>query len=334
MSSAGLQEFLTSRLGAGGPFTNSPPLGPFNLPATPTGAVEFPVGWIQRGSRDEDGPWSDFASKRSSDHFYTLRQNRQAGLAPGLSDRSETLAGWLGITNSFAWATNATVTGPYGLDGPPGEQNLYRWPLARDYQYYALINGTKTNRDGDLAGMLCALGHIIHLNQDLSQPEHVRNDEHFIRRCIEHYGQKWYRKNPSWFAAKTNGWPYWRDQGFTNLLCFWDRGRYTCGNAAVLDADAHGESGAKLGLAEFSNGNFLGQDATYAEFFTNTDQHYFPLPSVANTTQSQSNAGLVSRRSRWTRPPSRTGNRARTSMSLSWTPASMCSTTAPCIIWP
>src|SRR5690606_22286265 len=39
----------------------------------------------------------------------------------------------------------------------------------------------------------------------------------------------------------------------------------------------------KLGLAEFSNGNFLGEDALYAEYFKLGDKHYFPYPKLSST---------------------------------------------------
>ena len=47
-----------------------------------------------------------------------------------------------------------------------------------------------------------------------------------------------------------------------------------------------------LGLAEFTSGNFIGQRATYAEFFPDhSDIHYFAFPSLADTTQPNLQAG-------------------------------------------
>lgn len=139
-----------------------------------------------------------------------------------------------------------------------------------------------------MAHMLFALGRIIHLNQDLSQPDHVRNDEHLIpwHRWIENFGVEIYFHEPNAFPLEPRGWPSWQSNGFSKILDFWDRGHYA-GNASALDAEANG--GEKLGLAEFCNGNFLGEDATYAEFFSPGSLHYFPLPSLTNTTQPQIN---------------------------------------------
>jgi len=59
---------------------------------------------------------------------------------------------------------------------------------------------------------------------------------------------------------------------------------YAGGSAIALDNEATGLPANKLGLAEFSNGNFLGEDALYAEYFTTSDMHYFPFPSLVTST--------------------------------------------------
>ena len=140
-----------------------------------------------------------------------------------------------------------------------------------------------------LALMLYGLGHVLHLNQDLSQPEHVRNDQHVEPQVIEAYGREILAKSAAsvavhdqWFPLRPHGWTYWREAGFIKLVHFWDRGLYI-GTSQALNNDAAEVAGAKLGLAEFSNGNFIGEDATYAEYFTlgtiAFSLHYFPFPS-------------------------------------------------------
>ena len=85
-----------------------------------------------------------------------------------------------------------------------------------------------------------------------------------------------------------------RTVGFTgatrdliNCAIFWDRGLYS-GNASPLNHDADGDAGWQLGLAEFTSGNFLGQDAIYGEWFTPGTRefalHYFPYPSRNTST--------------------------------------------------
>ncbi len=76
----------------------------------------------------------------------------------------------------------------------------------------------------------------------------------------------------------------WRSAGFTQLKDFWDRDKLRTQGATALNNDLSGGA-ATLGLAEFCNGNFIGQRAVYAEFVPTSDIHYFAFPSLANTTQ-------------------------------------------------
>ncbi|MDE3066594.1 MAG: hypothetical protein KGJ60_03485, partial [Verrucomicrobiota bacterium] len=99
---------------------------------------------------------------------------------------------------------------------------------------------------------------------------------------FEDYGLKNYANNPQWFAPQPHGWAYWQSQGFSKLLDFWDRGKFINGSSDALNQEAAGT--LKLGLAEFSNGNFLGEDALYAEYFDSSDIHYFPFPSLWTST--------------------------------------------------
>jgi hypothetical protein len=225
-----------------------------------------------------------------------------------LTDGTETFGVRFGsIINSFAWASTPDATEPL-----PSRKviipvkNIYGWSNAREYEFRFLSTGTKQDRENYLAAMLCALGHVIHLNQDLAQPDHVRNDEHFLGSWIESYGKKVYLKkleknNPGQFfpTGLGHGWPYWRDHGFTNLRAFWDRDRYHS-DPSSLDNDAVREPGNnKLGLAEFCNGNFLGEDSTYSEFNEGNEGkphklHYFPHPSLKDTDHPKFKAARIS----------------------------------------
>ncbi len=135
-----------------------------------------------------------------------------------------------------------------------------------------------------MAMMFYSLGHVLHLNQDLTSPDHVRDNAHPWGHYFESYGKAHYKdtnKNQKWFAqTNSQGWAYWQAQGFTNLLSFWDRGFYT--NSVALVAEAGGQ--VKLGLAEFCNGNFLGERSLYRECYNNPSNiHYFPYPRESST---------------------------------------------------
>lgn len=285
-SAAALSDRLISFLGQNNATLDLPK---FTADQTESTAVE----WLSRGSRMEDDP-----IVRSLDHFYTLDPVRVPGDGVrALQDGSEPwylapFFGPLGLPsprlNSYVWAAESGWPGP-PLVGP----NQYNWPKARDYEDAALTSAYPDDRKLNMALMLFSLGHVVHLNQDLSSPDHVRNDNHGSSARIEEFGQANFEKHDEWFIAQKRDWGYWQAQGFSQLLHFWDRGKFKDGSSEGLDADARGNSGARLGLAEFSSGNFLGEDALYAEYFRPGDQHYFPFPSLADTTEPQVKPGRL-----------------------------------------
>ena len=275
-SSSGLNAFLQQILGVSpDSFTETPTL---SGSANYYYRSESPIEWVKSGSFYED---EDF---RFTDHFYTLDVGKTPKAIYGLTDDSEFPLP-AGIIDSFSWATNSNGKNPV-----TGELNTEKWRNARDYEYTALSGADNPTREDGLTHMLYALGHVLHLNQDLSQPDHVRNDEHYKKshRWIENYGSAHYAQNLQWFDLPKNatlGWANWQALGFNKLRDFWDRDHYL-GNASALNADYNGND--KLGLAEFSNGNFLGEDAIYGEYFSSANKAYrtyFPFPSRDSSTQ-------------------------------------------------
>src|SRR5204862_296062 len=93
--------------------------------------------------------------------------------------------GW--AVDSFTWAT-----APNGGAVYPGPWlNRYGWPRAREYELNALTLQATADRNNNFALMFRSLGQVLHLNQDLSQPSHVRNDNHLLEdnvSFIEAYG--------------------------------------------------------------------------------------------------------------------------------------------------
>src|SRR5882724_4664870 len=296
-ASSGLSTFLTDNLGS----TTVPIIAhPHGYPDYVVSFVQLPEAWLEWGAYYEDMedpvyiPWIyAFDSPRCEDHFYTPTfPTRVPGQVPGLTDSTESYGILIQpVNNSYLWAAIRGIP-PVGLVSP----NDQTWQNARDYQYIALSSTTKAFRDEKLALTLDALGHVLHLNQDASQPDHVRNDNHKNEqhRYIENYGFENFQKMKSvWFAApppERRGWPHWNSAGFTKLLDFWDRGLYVGNISALRNAlNADATTGPQLGLAEFSNGNFLGEDAIYAEYFPASSPefgiHYFPFPKRNTGTQ-------------------------------------------------
>jgi hypothetical protein len=259
--------------------------------------------WLTMGSKMEDEQYygsfpikqvkeSFGLTERSVDHFYTVQPQRTPGQMIGLTDWSEPPG--IGhafstfTTNSFKWATDDNVLGPYGIGA-----NVYKWDNARSYGIAALTNASQFARNTNMASMFYALGHVLHLNQDLTSPDHVRDANHFYTAYFEKYGDANYTKNQQWFALPQNrGWAYWQSQGFSQLLDFWDRGLYSNSSSFNLKQEAGGY--AKLGLAEWSNGNFLGETALYNECYPSGDIHSFPFPSLFSSTSYPVNKDIAS----------------------------------------
>ncbi len=267
-----------------------------------------PIEWLGKGAYWEDKTkYGAFEWElRSMDHFYNLNPQYQAGRVTALSDQDEPWGASFGfpggLANSFTWASRAGTAGPYflGVAVPP---NAETWQNARSYQLAAVTSSSSATRMANFAHMLFALGHVLHLNQDSSQPDHVRNDNHFTEkhRYIENYGRtNWLTRQDSatTFPYRERLWANhpqsWTAAGFNKLQDFWDRNFYS-GNAQALNNDTvpYPNFGTMLGLAEFCNGNFLGEDALYKEYFKPGDKHYFPLPSLTNTTYPQVTASLI-----------------------------------------
>ncbi len=164
--------------------------------------------------------------QRTMEHFYTVEPTRVPGATIGLTDFSEPpIVGYsllwvtdLGLTtNSYAWCTVSGFQGGIGT-------NCYKWEDARSYEMAAFTNAASADRNSNMGAMLYTLGHILHLNQDTSQPDHARNEDHSIMAYIEDYGLKYYLSNPQWFTMPTNnpvvGWANWQSEGFSRLLDF------------------------------------------------------------------------------------------------------------------
>jgi len=141
------------------------------------------VGPYSLGDRDDD-PWNNVF--RAGRHFYDPINNR--ALFSNLTCFT------FGCKPAIEWAMGriGVLTGPGTLD--TGRENHFSWQDARDNYWWALtynrVNedpfGTHEeaqriesgNRKLRFATTLKAVGQVIHLVQDMAQPQHSRNDSH------------------------------------------------------------------------------------------------------------------------------------------------------------
>jgi len=254
-------------------------------------------------NKDEGFPLEDGGGLRSLNHFYDPLDGMYD---KGLSDYPTDLRKREG-TNSFAWASISNCMG-FNFTGGSflfwhhigqnvNKSNQWSWQNARGYEWLGLTETNRSDRQLSLSRMFRAVGQVMHLLEDTTQPQHVRNEQHLDRlgpvweSPIEDYG----RDNQTNLNYQ-HGMLLWRTNGFTKLGDFWDRGFYKISLAnALIDDSAAVDPTKALGLAEFTSGNFLGARHLYGEYYARTNIKYYPYPSRNSSTDfMQRRANLAS----------------------------------------
>ena len=193
---------------------------------------------FEEGARHEDTE----STSRPRNHFYNPITN--AGLAD-----------MFGGTPSMQWA----------YDDP---NNAFDWRAAREAYERSVTSGSKSQRLTELANAFFALGHTVHLVQDLAQPQHTRNDAHityfpgapYEDYCHVHYATAGAISTLGGAPLPGLGSSVSPFQGIPGRFAsFWDTGQYT-GQAAF------GGFGSAPGLAEYSNAYFLTDDTMFGTF--------------------------------------------------------------------
>ena len=224
--------------------------------------------WIREGAFLEDSP-----SCRATNHFHNpLKYWGESGLSD--------IPLWLNIECSSwnPWYSNVTWgTGFLAPDGAPitRPNQWMGWGDARDYFYWALTSVSNQERESYFAKTFQALGQVLHLNQDVSVPAHVRNDfkSHYVSYGTSHMPngafnqfEIYVKKNPQLIANTEARPPVFLNQKVTD---FWDTDQYTGDNPSAS---------LSLGLAEFVNANYF-SDWTIPNNSPNPE-HIFPQPKV------------------------------------------------------
>ena len=149
---------------------------------------------LSDGSFNEDLRDKDAGGARSLNHFYDPIHKI------ALSDRGWPWSPAMLGRNSFDWAS---ISNEPGVDvGWPvsntGTYNTWSWQNARYYEWLGLTATNQITRQTNLANMFRSIGQVVHLLEDTSQPQHVRNEQHLdnigldlrSRSAIEDYYKK------------------------------------------------------------------------------------------------------------------------------------------------
>ena len=272
VSSSKLESYLTQNFG--NQFANGINLTILN--------GRFVIDWLTQGSTAEDHPIC-----HASHHFHNP-------LLPWLqSQMSDTP--WMDYAcdvprySNVTWATGYDTPPPQGAKAKIAVSPFYNrvsWDSAREYYYKALTLGANADRENYFAKTFEAIGHVLHLLEDIAVPAHTRNDfaSHLFRNSaaflggffdryqpFEHYVQS----NPSLVASAQTVTPSFTD---TRLTDFWDTDQYNGSNPSTF---------TNIGLAEFSNANYF-SDFTIPNNGT-TPEHTFPYPRLGSANISGPN---------------------------------------------
>ncbi len=158
-------------------------------------------------------------------------------------------AGYAGWYSSLVWGLETA-------DIPPQD---YSYKDAQDYFYQALTAQAKADRDANWASTFRTLGNVMHLIQDLGQPQHTRNDSHGAGSRYEIYTNR-------------------RD-----ILAVLPFAGY--GSVQVTTPDQFWHTADNKGLADYSNRGFVSAGTNFSGTDTNilpaTD---YPLPDGTGAT--------------------------------------------------
>lgn len=230
---------------------------------------------LQDGAQNEDESYLI----RPFNHFYDPITNS------GIRDFA------VGI-NSLQWAWDSG-------------SNNEDWGDTRTKFFDAVTLPSRTARNAALAETFFRLGHVIHLVEDLGQPQHTRNDAHKIGADYETYCLANYATYGTVLGLGSEGIPSF--SGGTSPIAgippefagHWDTEQYT-GQAGFTSF------GSTPGLAEYSNAYFITDDTMFGntrlailpragapsltvlltdalDNFSSEPRHIYPHPHLRNT---------------------------------------------------
>ena len=188
--------------------------------------------WIEDGSYYEDYNWTALLDPLYS-HFYNPITNTS------------------GVGSVF----------PSAYDWANDPNNPWSWQKARDNLYNGLTRAAKTDREKALGDSFKAIGHVMHLMEDMSVPAHTRGDLHamFPFNVLLGVGKDNYESYTDGLQGSLNytlmPFPYWNESTASGApRQLWDLDSY----------DVFGND--RIGLAEYTNANFFSDGTIFDDF--------------------------------------------------------------------
>ncbi len=181
--------------------------------------------------------------------------------------------------------------------GTQGHEGNYSWNDVRTYFYEALTAPDQITKERKLAETFRGLGQLMHLVQDLSVPEHSRDDGHYIGSLglAVHYEQWVADPNnvkidpesgelsvygtsfvPLFFTFSELGNPSrFAPEAPVPVANLFDTNRYVLPDSSGVPDPSVTKDNA-IGLSEYTNANFLSPDTMFTPSL--------PFPSIENCT--------------------------------------------------
>lgn len=219
--------------------------------------------WVMNGAVAEDDiyPWQSMPPARSIHHFYdpVHDQPLTMGQLPGCT----TLIGVPGVLSIRSIQANRWALQP---------QLLNNWGLtdARKHERAAILGPNPGTRQVHVKSLFLSLGHMVHLVQDMAQPEHTRNDQHLLGLGAEtaSFYEEWTKQNLVGSSAIFGADAYFDGYDTVALPSF---------NDYFHTADGKG-------LADYSNRNFVTQDTNYDDELSLLKCFHYDEPKIAYAT--------------------------------------------------
>jgi hypothetical protein len=195
--------------------------------------------WMAEGARNEDRVAPEL---RPIHHFLDPIHDGK-GLRVPLSCGSVQVA-------ADDWALE-----PAGVTG-----NFYSLPQVKPVYISALLGPNPGSRDVYLRDFFLGMGHLVHLIQDMAQPEHTRNDQHLT-----------YTNRFLYNGTNASIWEVWCSKNISDLKkSLVDYDGYATVKLPDYESyfhtnDKSGDRPAGKGLADYSNLNFVTQDTNYQD---------------------------------------------------------------------